>query len=1064
MRKKAEAHSSSKHALCKARIDLINVKLESYDNIISNLESKLSNISPSSERFPISSFNELCSNYDERDYLNYEKNRFVKILEIIENKDQNCLLPRTRVRLITTRDQDMKPRSSSTSKSPMSSKLAASSEQNESTSASTVQSQVHIASSSKSVEKVAIPHDQSAKVTLSSSEEDDPKDEDFVIDFYDTDSEGNTSKKPKAKKKKTESRKNLKKQSSPKPQKRKSRKRKSRKQYVAKDINEISKKCSSKYLLSKSDDEYDSDSSTDDISNAEPQRKHSWVFNLREEDNEDESFSSKYLTVIRGNTSKISKLSWHELTSTAQKQFSSNVDSVIFIQRGLTSQMYILSGLQNSLHFTLGSIGYSKLLKFCQSLQDVLCYTYTNQQSIASEKFFLNNFSQSTSQPTTSIPTSMETKYTNMMIELSKFFLPTLVTSFQPDTGRAKHVINLGITNMKVHQHKRLSITGRQGLSLISPWSKSMQIGNSALSYLGSFLMFLVKEVIPRTGFSQMFNHKHDCEKEYLQLFARQLNINNNDDINLFNIPAVSLLINHNLNPHYDTLNPTSNEVDKTLSITVKVPLTALPPKLKNILEEKHSIFVPFCIVLYRRQCLETLHQYHTKIDLYQSKEHFSHVVRDKLITILSDGVYSAYDYGGLFFTKHRQRLIEHKFEPMNNFIFKDKICVLDEAVDKCGFWSCLLHMFYVFAYIRGLRRNDILSFVLFFGHQCNTTVVVMQAMIDLLRIPTLYQDEKSLYSNLVAQCKNIKGTTKDVDVGCGPFNRFSPSNTRSFNDERANEICKQLNNWFGTATHRIQKIQSSKKLCPVDVFECYQELSNNLSKIDGVKFLRASHIIQLSSLLGLIPLQYYVYLPVHSGGGTGDFFCNEFGYTYSKDNTTIFQKYINELSSLQGIYGQNFTSNMFENLACILGRGKPRKDIYYFLPWICKDSDCNPVIDQVTHVQLTFYIKVQDINNISLVCKSNSKESIVISTQKTTTDPSDNLISFNKVIYRNASTKQDVLVLAESGHFINHSWMESQYEILEPRHLNNFSIFKQTQLPLFESFYTTVSVFQYLI
>ena len=426
--------------------------------------------------------------------------------------------------------------------------------------------------------------------------------------------------------------------------------------------------------------------------------------------------------------------------------------------------------------------------------------------------------------------------------------------------------------------------------------------------------------------------------------------------------------------------------------------------------------------------------------------------------------MYSAYDYGGLFFTKHRQRLIEHKFEPMNNFIFKDKICVLDEAVDKCGFWSCLLHMFYVFAYIRGLRRNDILSFVLFFGHQCNTTVVVMQAMIDLLRIPTLYQDEKSLYSNLVAQCKNIKGITKDVDVGCGPFNRFSPSNTRSFNDERANEICEQLNNWFGTATHRIQKIQSSKKLCPVDVFECYQELSNNLSKIDGVKFLRASHIIQLSSLLGLIPLQYYVYLPVHSGGGTGDFFCNEFGYTYSKDNTTIFQKYINELSSLQGIYGQNFTSNMFENLACILGRGKPRKDIYYFLPWICKDSDRNPVIDQVTHMQLTFYIKVQDINNISLVCKSNSKESIVISTQKTTTDPSDNLISFNKVIYRNASTKQDVLVLAESGHFINHSWMESQYEILEPRHLNNFSIFKQTQLPLFESFYTTVSVFQYLI
>ena len=95
----------------------------------------------------------------------------------------------------------MKTRSSSTSQSPMSSRLAASSVQNQSMSASTVQSQVHIASSSKSVEKVAIPHDLSAKSNLSSSDEDDPKDEDFVIDFYDTDTKGSTSKKPKAKKK-----------------------------------------------------------------------------------------------------------------------------------------------------------------------------------------------------------------------------------------------------------------------------------------------------------------------------------------------------------------------------------------------------------------------------------------------------------------------------------------------------------------------------------------------------------------------------------------------------------------------------------------------------------------------------------------------------------------------------------------------------------------------------------------------------------------------------------------------------------------------------------------------
>ena len=56
-----------------------------------------------------------------------------------------------------------------------------------------------------------------------------------------------------------------------------------------------------------------------------------------------------------------------------------------------------------------------------------------------------------------------------------------------------------------------------------------------------------------------------------------------------------------------------------------------------------------------------------------------------------------------------------------------------------------------------------------------------------------------------------------------------------------------------------------------------YMKLENHIEGIKGIGKIRGSHIIQLSALLGLIPLQLYTYLPMHNQGGTGKFLKEKF-------------------------------------------------------------------------------------------------------------------------------------------------------------------------------------------
>ena len=175
--------------------------------------------------------------------------------------------------------------------------------------------------------------------------------------------------------------------------------------------------------------------------------------------------------------------------------------------------------------------------------------------------------------------------------------------------------------------------------------------------------------------------------------------------------------------------------------------------------------------------------------------------------------------------------------------------------------------------------------------------------------------------------------------------------------------------------------------------------------------------------------------MPVHTDGGTGAFWKNEFGFQSMK-NDDFDDSYQNELLQLQNIFGLNFTSNMFENLSCILGRERKPNDLFYYLPWLTLDENGNWIVTEKTNMQLTFRLKVKDIRNISLVCKSNGKEIEALSS------------TYSVLNYNKDATD-------EFTHDIDHDWICSHYRHTIADEYSKLK--KENELERFESFYDEV-------
>ena len=223
--------------------------------------------------------------------------------------------------------------------------------------------------------------------------------------------------------------------------------------------------------------------------------------------------------------------------------------------------------------------------------------------------------------------------------------------------------------------------------------------------------------------------------------------------------------------------------------------------------------------------------------------------------------------------------------------------------------------------------------------------------------------------------CKDKSGIPKDdvrkqiledypsyeesTDVGNGLHPRFVTSNTPLLPTDEVNEtveflltLCNEMND----RTKRSNRDEESLHLVQFFAQKCQD--------IPGIGPLKSQMMIQLCALFGLVPLEYYTFLPMHLKGGPGVFMTEEMGWDKSVDkhllewNTKI-------VSQMQLLYNKEFTYNMFENAACEISRLNPPDDLYFQIPSIDEDAKLkNRLSLCFATKRLQFYFRVDGNRN----------------------------------------------------------------------------------------------------
>ena len=104
------------------------------------------------------------------------------------------------------------------------------------------------------------------------------------------------------------------------------------------------------------------------------------------------------------------------------------------------------------------------------------------------------------------------------------------------------------------------------------------------------------------------------------------------------------------------------------------------------------------------------------------------------------------------------------------------------------------------------------------------------------------------------------------------------------------------------------------------------QSLKEDCKVIKGIGDVRSTTMINFASLLGILPLDYYVYIPMHLTGGPGKFLKNEMSWDLvvsSIPGGTISEKLCEwtnrELKEMQELFTSELFPNMYENGSCII-------------------------------------------------------------------------------------------------------------------------------------------------
>ena len=403
--------------------------------------------------------------------------------------------------------------------------------------------------------------------------------------------------------------------------------------------------------------------------------------------------------------------------------------------------------------------------------------------------------------------------------------------------------------------------------------------------------------------------------------------------------------------------------------------------------------------------------------------------------------VNSDLDYIGNFFTVGGQSRLLQNFSINDKSIFKYPKLTLNEAADKMGFWSCLIHMFLIYIYKYGLNAEDVFCYVLFFAHQCNTTTTIVVAMIEISNNDYKKSKGLNLYEELCQVCARLKNKQQTTntenmrDLGSGEHPRFQTTNNKIYNKNEINKSLTRMNDLFCKARKQMNDIKnrSNNRL----MLDLHQKLKNNIisdmNNLKGIGGVRANHLICLSSLLGLLPIEFYINVPVHLDGGTGVCTKQILKTEHSNllNNKQKRRDYLQQnlsdwnteiVKTFGVLFNKDITPNIIENTLCIMGRRIPRVDVFYYLPYVQENTGM--VVNDGKRIQLCFRVNGNRLNDWNIECNTGREIHTLFS---------NSYKDLNRIRYKR--NEKDKIILQSKKHFIDTVWLQN---VLAVRDTNN--------------------------
>lgn len=418
------------------------------------------------------------------------------------------------------------------------------------------------------------------------------------------------------------------------------------------------------------------------------------------------AFSNQYLIVLFGVKDDMLQKTWDQLNKCSPSQLKQQIQKIIIIQRNGHAQLYVLQGLQSSPHFSLSSQGTKDIIALCQEKQiryelflnkshlnwaNMSCSTLNTENDV-----FVKNSSHL-------YACGVEKRYIDLMNQVFVLVCPSLVRSSHRNLQqRSKYVINLGITDQKIDKQERISMTGRVGLSLISSISNIQKLTQDSLKVIGELLLYVTTQVLPKTTFNNIFHTNNKYELHYIREFGKQLCINNDLDLDRFFVPSISLLINQELNPHCDSMNPVEKYNDHTVALSCQIPMSKVPIEFSKQFKEEFKYEIPFCLVMYKRKALIYYARRMEALNKYMNSSVLESSGRKKIVNLITS-VGSERDYIGRCFSNDGWKQTSTNFVYDHSLYNKMKLTTYDEAVDKM---VSNLYSFYLYILLSYYQLN----------------------------------------------------------------------------------------------------------------------------------------------------------------------------------------------------------------------------------------------------------------------------------------------------------------------------------------------------------------------